>query len=124
MTIVESGIRTGKASWGVGYYLLALALGAATGYIDYVTGEVFITALLLLALGMGFGLWRPGRGWAAGIALALGVTAARVVAHLMRPLPHIGDIPATLLAAIPAVVGGAAGGLLRTTARHIFSDRE
>ena len=106
------------------YWALALLLGLLTGYIDYITREVFITALLLLGLGMGFGLWRPARGWAAGIVLALGVTATSVVAHLLRPLPHIGDIPATLLAMVPAVVGGAAGGLMRVTARHIFTERE
>ena len=106
------------------YYAAALLLGAAIGWLDVATGEVFITALLLLACGMGFGLWRPLRGWAAGIALALGVTIARIIIHLLRPQPHVGDIPASLLAAIPAVVGGAAGGLMRVTARNIFGKEE
>ncbi len=101
------------------YYFVAVVLGAAVGYLDYVTAEVFITALLLLVLGMGFGLWRPLRGWAAGIAMALALTAARIVIHLVRPLPHTGDIPASLLAMIPAVGGGAVGGLMRTTWRHL-----
>lgn len=108
----------------ISYYAAALLLGAAIGWLDVVTGEVFITALLLLACGMGFGLWRPSRGWAAGIALALGVTIARIVIHLLRPQPHVGDIPASLLAAIPAVVGGAAGGLMRVTAKRIFGNED
>jgi hypothetical protein len=104
----------------ISYYAAALALGGAIGWLDVALGEIFVTALLLLVCGMGFGLWRPRRGWAAGIALAVGVTAARIVIHLLRPQPHVGDIPASLLAAIPAVVGGAAGGLMRITARNIF----
>ena len=108
----------------ISYYAAALLLGAAIGWLDVVTGEVFITALLLLACGMGFGLWRPSRGWAAGIALALGVTIARIAIHLLRPQPHVGDIPASLLAAIPAVVGGAAGGLMRVTAKRIFGNED
>lgn len=106
------------------YYAAALALGSGIGWLDVAVGEIFITALLLLVGGMGLGLWRPARGWAAGIALALGVTAARIVIHLLRPQPHVGDIPASLLAAIPAVVGGAAGGLMRITAKRIFGDEE
>ena len=102
------------------YYDAALLLGGLIGWVDVAIGEVFITALLLLACGMAFGLWRPSRGWAAGIALALGVTAARIVIHMLRPQPHVGDIPASLLAAIPGIVGGAAGGLMRITARRIF----
>ena len=106
------------------YLVAALLLGAAIGWLDVALGEVFVTALLLLACGMGFGLWRPSRGWAAGIALALGVTIARIVIHLLRPQPHVGDIPASLLAAIPAVVGGAAGGLMRVTAKNLFGKDE
>ena len=109
---------------GVVFYGLALLAGAAIGWLDVALGEVFVTALLLLACGMGFGLWRPPRGWAAGIALALGVTIARIVIHLLRPQPHVGDIPASLLAAIPAVVGGAVGGLMRTTAKNLFGKEE
>jgi hypothetical protein len=102
------------------YFALAFLLGLAIGWLDVALGEVFVTALLLLVCGMGFGLWRPPRGWAAGIALALGVTIARIVIHLLRPQPHVGDIPASLLAAIPAIVGGAAGGLMRITAQNLF----
>jgi hypothetical protein len=108
----------------ISYYAAALALGGAIGWLDVALGEIFVTALLLLVCGMGFGLWRPRRGWAAGIALTLGVTIARIVIHLLRPQPHVGDIPASLLAAIPAVVGGAAGGLMRITARNIFGKEE
>ncbi len=106
------------------YYGLALLVGAGTGWLDVALGQIFITALLLLVCGMGFGLWRPNRGWAAGIALALGVTIARIVIHLLRPQPHVGDIPASLLAAIPSVVGGAVGGLMRITTRNIFGKEE
>ena len=106
------------------FYAAALLVGGAIGWQDVALGQVFLTALLLLVCGMGFGLWRPPRGWAAGIALALGVTTARIVIHLWRPQPHIGDIPASLLAAIPAVVGGAAGGLMRITARNLFGKEE
>ena len=106
------------------YFGFALLLGAAIGWLDVAVGEVFVTALLLLVCGMGFGLWRPPRGWAAGIALALGVTLARIAIHLLRPQPHVGDIPASLLAAIPAVVGGAVGGLMRITAKNIFGKEE
>lgn len=108
----------------ISFFGAAFLLGAGIGWLDVATGEVFVTALLLLACGMGFGLWRPARGWAAGIALSLGVTAARIVLHVLRPQPHAGDIPASLLAAIPAVVGGAAGGLMRITARHLFGKEE
>jgi hypothetical protein len=108
----------------ISYYAAALLLGTAIGWLDVVAGEVFITALLLLACGMGFGLWRPSRGWTAGIALALGVTIARIAIHLLRPQPHVGDIPASLLATIPAVVGGAAGGLMRVTAKRIFGNED
>jgi hypothetical protein len=106
------------------YYASAFLIGGAIGWLDVALGEIFVTALLLLVCGMGFGLWRPRRGWAAGIALAVGVTAARIVIHLLRPQPHVGDIPASLLAAIPAVVGGAAGGLMRITARNISGKEE
>ncbi len=102
------------------YLAAALLLGGLIGWQDVALGQIFITALLLLVCGMGFGLWQPARGWAAGIALALGVTIARIVIHLLRPQPHVGDIPASLLAAIPAVVGGAAGGLMRITTRNLF----
>lgn len=108
----------------LGYLVFAATLGAGIGWLDVALGEIFVTALLLLVCGMGFGLWRPSRGWAAGIALALGVTIARIAVHLLRPQPHVGDIPASLLAAIPAVVGGAAGGLMRVTARNIFGKEE
>ena len=119
-----AAIRSSHLKRETVYYATALLLGALIGWLDVALGEVFVTALLLLVCGMGFGLWRPRRGWTAGIALALGVTAARIVIHLLRPQPHVGDIPASLLAAIPAVVGGAAGGLMRVTARHIFGKDE
>jgi hypothetical protein len=111
-------------SRAIPFYSAAVLLGLAIGWLDVAVGEVFITALLLLACGMGFGLWRPSRGWAAGIVLALGVTVARIIIHLLHPQPHVGDIPASLLAAIPAMVGGATGGLMRVTARNIFGRDE
>jgi hypothetical protein len=73
------------------YYGSAMVIGGLIGWLDVVLGEIFVTALLLLVCGMGFGLWRPPRGWAAGICLAVGVTTARIVIHLLRPQPHAGQ---------------------------------
>ncbi len=90
-------------------------LAAAIGCVDISTEEVFIPALLLLGCGMVLGAWRPRRGWLAGIVLGLGVPAAHLAARWTHyPVPYHASLPATFLALIPAVVGGAAGTVMRT----------
>ncbi len=96
--------------WGA-----AVALAVAVGYIDVRTEEVFIPALLLLGCGMTLGALRPRWGWLAGLILGLGVPAAHVIARATHfPVPYHTAITGTFLALIPGIVGGAAGGVMRT----------
>jgi hypothetical protein len=102
------------------YWLTAVALGAVAGYIDLIAEEVFITALLLLSCGMALGLWKPARGWLAGIALGAAIPAAHLLARATHfRVAYDASIAATFLALIPAVVGGAGGSFMRIALRHL-----
>jgi hypothetical protein len=102
------------------YWLLAVALGAVSGYVDLIAEEVFITALMLVSFGMALGLWKPARGWLAGIVLGAAIPAVHLVARTTHfRVAYDTSIAATFLALIPAVVGGAGGSFMRIALRHL-----
>ena len=95
--------------------LLAAACGGVIGALDLVSPEVQPTVFLLLLFSGFFGLVRPRRAWLWALLVGGGVPLAHLVGPALGKSPPYAVEPArwmTILALVPALIGGAAGAVV------------
>ena len=98
------------------YFLAAMLAGVACGIYHMRTGVTAMTALALAGAALVAATLRPAWGLSSGVAVALGVPVAYLVASFLSapiPFPPSPHFAATLLAFLPAVSGALLGLLVR-----------
>ncbi len=109
-------------------FLLALAAGIFTGYVDFHSSEVFIPVLLILGFAFIFGYLLPAIAWRLALLIGLGVPLVALAAYYFGYEPkfveelkklhsdyshNLKDALGSLLAFIPAFIGAYGGVILK-----------
>ena len=93
---------------------LAVAAGAAAGYVDLHNDEVQATVLVIVVSAFLLGAAKPRRSGVIGAIIGLGIPAAHLYARATQMvLPYETSWVWTFLALIPALVAAASGAAAR-----------
>ena len=102
-------------------YLLAIALGAITGWIDIKVGDLLFTAMLVLASCMLLGFVRPHRPWRWVVLIGVCVPIVEWLAYwILSQKPERAQIYESFLAFLPGIAGAYGGAIGRGVVNNLF----
>jgi hypothetical protein len=105
---------------------MGFGLAVAVGYVNTHTDETGVVAgSVLVASGL-LGLVEPRGAWRWGLLVGLSVPVGQAIFHLLGarvPYPNAwSDLPVTLVALVPALIGAYAGSLIRTSVTSAITE--
>ncbi len=105
-------------------YLLAVLLGAATGYVNVRVEDLMLTAVMVTAFAMFVAFLRPRHPWRWALLVSAMIPLGEVVAFRLtgQRLNRVG-ISEAILAALPANAGAYGGSALRTVIRELWQPK-
>lgn len=103
------------------YYVVALVLGAVSGFAQVTVQDPTFSALLLVAFCMFLAYMRPRRPWRWSLIVGLCVPAAEFVALLTRIRPTEAMIYGSFVGLLPAFIGALGGSLMRRMITTLFA---
>jgi energy-converting hydrogenase Eha subunit A len=105
-------------------YVLAVLLGAATGYVNVRVEDLMLTAVMVTAFAMFLAFLRPERPWRWGVVVSAMIPIGEVVAFKLtgQKLNRAG-ISEAILAVLPANAGAYGGAALRTVIRELWKPK-
>jgi hypothetical protein len=96
----------GHSSGDFFYYVLALAFGGLTGWVDIKVGDLLFTAMLVLAACMVLGFVRPRHPWRWIVIVGVCIPFVDWLAyHFLRQKPDRAQIYESFLVFMPGIVG-------------------
>jgi hypothetical protein len=106
-------------------YVLAVLLGAATGYVNVRVEDLMLTAVMVTAFAMFRALLRPQHPWRWAVVVSAMIPIGEVAAFKMtgQKLNRAG-ISEAILAVLPANAGAYGGAALRTVIRELWKPKE
>jgi hypothetical protein len=105
-----------KRSYEPVFWLIAVVLGVASGYVHVIEPDPTMVALLALASAMFLGFARPERPWLWALILAVSIPAADLYMYLRGMAFYRGRLEGAFVAGlVSGVVGAYAGWLGRRT---------
>jgi energy-converting hydrogenase Eha subunit A len=117
-------VKTSEAS-STPIYLLAVLLGAATGYVNVRVEDLMLTAVMVTAFAMFLAFLRPEHPWRWAVVVSAIIPVGEVVAFKLtgQKLNRAG-ISEAILAVLPANAGAYGGAALRTVIRELWKPKE
>jgi energy-converting hydrogenase Eha subunit A len=117
-------VKTSEAS-STSVYVLAVLLGAATGYVNVRVEDLMLTAVMVTAFAMFLAFLRPEHPWRWAVVVSAIIPVGEVVAYKMtgQKLNRAG-ISEAILAVLPANAGAYGGATLRTVIRELWKPRQ
>jgi hypothetical protein len=108
----------------LGFYAAATIAGAFAGWVDIKVGDLLLTALLVLAPCMIFGMWRPAKPWRWVFIVGACVPIAELLGYvLLKEKPDRAQIYESFLAFLPGIAGAYGGAMLRRAIGNIFGEK-
>ena len=123
MTTAWGEILPEKKSKGDGYYYLLAALsGALAGWLDIKVGDLLLTAMVVLAACMLFGILSPRRPWRWVLLVGVFVPLVEWLAYFFfRQKPERAQIYESFLAFVPGIAGAFGGAMGRGLVDNLFA---
>ena len=117
-------VKTSGAS-STPVYVLAVLLGAATGYVNVRVEDLMLTAVMVTAFAMFLAFLRPEHPWRWAVVVSAIIPIGEVIAFKMtgQKLNRAG-ISEAILAVLPANAGAYGGAALRTVIRELWKPKE
>ena len=102
-------------------YVLAVLMGAATGYVNVRIEDLMLTAVMVTAFAMFLAFLRPERPWRWAVLVSAMIPIGEVLAFKLtgQRLNRAG-ISEAILAVLPANAGAYGGSALRTVIRELW----
>ena len=106
-------------------YVLAMLLGAATGYVNVRVEDLMLTAVMVTAFAMFLAFLRPEHPWRWAVVVSAIIPIGEVAAFKMtgQKLNRAG-ISEAILAVLPANAGAYGGATLRTVIRELWKPKQ
>jgi energy-converting hydrogenase Eha subunit A len=106
-------------------YVLAVLLGAATGYVNVRVEDLMLTAVMVTAFAMFLAFLRPQHPWRWAVVVSAMIPIGEVAAFKMtgQKLNRAG-ISEAILAVLPANAGAYGGAALRMVIRELWKPKE
>ena len=102
-------------------YILAAAMGLATGWADIRIHDLLFTALLVTAACMLLGVIRPARPWRWVVMIGICVPIAVTLGYfVLTERPTRAQVWESLLAFLPGIAGAYGGSLMRQAIDNIL----
>jgi len=106
-------------------YVLALAFGLFSGWVNQTVDDALLTALCVLAFSMLLGVWKKERPWRWVLLVWAGVPIVLAYYHFVVRWPHDrGQIYGAFLQILAASAGGFGGHFMRQMIDDVFLKRE
>ena len=117
-----SATHSEKKGTGVFAYLIAIALGAFSGWVNQTVDDALLTALCVLGFTMFLGVWKKQRPWRWVLLVWAGVPAALGYYQFVVRWPHDrGQVYGAFLQLLAASAGGFGGHFMREMIDNVFS---
>ena len=125
MTTAWGEILPDKRSDGdVFYYLLAALSGALAGWLDIKVGDLLLTAMVVLAACMLFGILSPRKPWRWVLLVGVFVPAVEWLAYFfLSQKPQRAQIYESFLAFMPGIAGAFGGAMGRGLVDNLFAKK-
>ena len=125
MTTAWGGVRPDRQSGGDSLpYMLAVACGVLSGWIDIKFGDLLFTALIVLASCMLLGFVRPRNAWRWMVLVGMFVPLTDWFAYaVLSQKPERAQIYEAFLAFLPGIVGAYGGAFGRGVVKNLFPDK-
>jgi hypothetical protein len=125
MTTAWGGVLPEGESGGEGpYYFLSALAGVFAGWVDIKVGDLLLTAMVVLAACMLFGILRPRKPWRWVLIVGLFVPAMEWLAYLfLSQKPERAQIYESFLAFLPGIAGAFGGAMGRGVVNNLFAKK-
>jgi hypothetical protein len=111
----------GQPRTGIAVYLLAIALGLFSGWVNQTVDDALLTALCVLAFTMLLGAWRKQRPWRWVLLVWAGVPIVLAWYQFVVRWPHSrGEVYGAFLQILAASAGGFGGHFMRQMIDDVF----
>jgi len=115
----------GLARNGMVFYLLALAFGLFSGWVNQTVDDALLTALCVLAFSMLMGVWKKERPWRWVLLVWVGVPIVLAWYQFVVRWPHDrGQVYGAFLQILAASAGGFGGHFMRQMIDNVFLKKE
>ena len=102
-------------------YLIAIAFGLFSGWVNQKVGDALLTALCVVAFSMIMGVWKKQRPWRWILLVWMGVPIVLAYYQFVVRWPHNrGQIYGALLQILAASAGANGGHFMREMIDHVF----
>ena len=109
-------VRTGPVA-----YVVAIASGLFSGWVNQMVNDPLLTALCVLAFTMFLGTWKKQRPWRWMLLVWIGVPLTLAYYHFVVHLPHKrGEVYGAFLQILAASAGAHGGHFMREVIDRIF----
>ena len=106
---------------GVFVYIIAIALGLFSGWVNQKVDDALLTALCVLAFTMLLGVWKAQRPWRWVLLVWAGVPIVLAYYHYWVGWPHDrGQVYGAFLQLLAASAGGFGGHFMRQMIDNVF----
>ena len=111
-----------KSDGDVFYYLLAALSGALAGWLDIKVGDLLLTAMVVLAACMLFGILSPRKPWRWVLLVGVFVPVMEWLAYFfLSQKPQRAQIYESFLAFVPGIAGAFGGAMGRSLVDNLFA---
>jgi hypothetical protein len=106
-------------------YLIAIALGLFSGWVNQVVDDVLLTALCVLGFSMLMGVWKKDQPWRWVLLVWVGVPIVQAYYQWVVRWPHDrGQVWGAFLQLLAGSAGGFGGHFMRDMINHVFLKKE
>lgn len=121
----ESNSQKPVAHASVLVYIVAVAMGLFSGWVNQTVDDALLTALCVLAFSMIMGVWKKQRPWRWMLLVWIGVPLVLAYYHFVVRWPHDrGQVYGAFLQVLAASAGAHGGHFMREMIDHVFLKRE
>ena len=114
-------MRSERRGTGVFVYLIAIALGVLSGWVNQTVDDALLTALCVLAFTMFLGVWQKQQPWRWVLLVWLGVPTVLAYYQFVVRWPHDrGQVYGAFLQLLAASAGGFGGHFMRQMIDNVF----
>lgn len=102
-------------------YIIAIALGLFSGWVNQVVDDPLLTALCVVVFSMFMGTWKKQQPWRWMLLVWIGVPLMLAYYHFVAHLPHKrGEVYGAFLQILAGSAGAHGGHFMREMIDHVF----